>query len=235
MMSFAGLNVSLCNVHDDYMLKYLQEKFDIPYIISGMPIGFSATKTWLLEIAEFYGLADRARNLIESEEKLAREAIAPFLPELQGKRVVVCGGVIRSGIEAMFLKDLGLDVIGVRAYHYDNGADPIISDLAEVLPDTPFVVSTQPFEMINQLKKVQPDITISHAGTHGYLAKAGFVSVQLFDTDKPFFGYTGVYRFVKRLVFALKNHSYPERLSRNVSLPYKNEWYEQDAYSYITE
>jgi nitrogenase molybdenum-iron protein alpha chain len=235
MMSFAGLNVSLCNVHDDYILKYLQEKFNIPYIICGMPIGFTATRAWVLEIAEFYGVADKARNLIESEERQVREVLAPLLPQIEGKRVLICGGVIRTGIEAMFLKEIGLDVIGVRAYHYDNGADPVISDFAEELPDVPFAVSNQPYEMVNQLNKLQPDITISHSGTHGWLAKAGFTSVQLWDTDKPFFGYVGIFRFVRRLIFALSNNSYTKRLSANTRLPYKKDWYESDAYAYITD
>ncbi|MDR0858521.1 MAG: nitrogenase iron-molybdenum protein subunit alpha [Oscillospiraceae bacterium] len=235
MMSFAGLNVSLCNVHDDYILKYLQEKFDIPYIICGMPIGFASTKAWLLEIAEFYGLADRARNLIASEETQVSEAIAPFLPKLAGKRVLICGGVVRTSVEAVFLKEIGLDVIAVRAYHYDDGADPVISDLADSLDDTPFAVSNQPFEMVNQLKKLQPDITISHAGTHGFLAKAGFVSVQLWDTDKPFFGYSGIFQLVRRLVFAQRNDSYTKRLAANVAQPYRDNWFERDAYSYITD
>jgi nitrogenase molybdenum-iron protein alpha chain len=233
MMSFAGLNVSLCNVHDDYMLKYLQEKFDIPYIICGMPIGYAGTRAWLLEIAEFYGLADKARNLIASEEARVREAVAPFLPQIKGKRVVICGGVVRTAVEALFLKEIGLDVIAVRAYHYDDGADPVISDLSEDLPDIPFAVSNQPFEMINQLKKLQPDIAVSHAGTHGFLAKSGFVSVQLWDTDKPFFGYMGIFRIARRLAFALKNNAYTKRLSENVSLPYHESWFGKDAYSYI--
>ncbi|MDR2615436.1 MAG: nitrogenase component 1 [Oscillospiraceae bacterium] len=235
MVAFAGLNVSLCNVHDDYMLSYLQEKYNIPYIIRGMPIGFSATREWLIDIAENYGLADKARSLIEAEERQARAAIEPFLPELRGKRVVICGGVIRTGVEALFLKELGLDVAGVRAYHYDNGADPVLHELADELPDVPLAVSNQPFELVNQLRALRPDVVISHNGTHGHIARAGFVSVPLWDTDKPFFGYAGAFRFVRRLAFALKNTSYPGRLSNHVRLPYKPDWYEKRYDHYITE
>jgi nitrogenase molybdenum-iron protein alpha chain len=235
MVSFAGLNVSLCNVHDDYMLTYMQEKFNIPYIIRGMPIGYRATRDWLLDIAEQYGVSDKAKSLIDTEERLCREAIEPFLPELRGKRVVIVGGVIRTSVEASFMAELGLDVIGVRTYHYDNGADPVLYALSDDLPNAQFSVSNQPFEMINHLKKLNPDIVVSHSGTHGWIAKAGFTSVPLWDTERPFFGYTGAYRFVRRLAFALKNTEFPKRLAANTPLPYRESWYKRDYNHYITD
>jgi nitrogenase molybdenum-iron protein alpha chain len=235
LISHAGLNVSMCNVHDDYILTYLQEKFDIPYIICGMPLGFAGTRAWFLEIADHYGLADKAKRIIEDEERQLNEALAPLLPQLAGKRVLVCGGVIRSGAEALMLKELGLEVIAVRAYHYDNGADPVLRDVAEELPDVPIAVSNQPFEMLNQINKLKPDLVISHNGTHGLLAKAGAVSMQLFDIEKPFFAYAGIYRFVRRMIFAFRNTSYTDRLAQKVRQPYYPEWFDQDAYSYITD
>lgn len=235
MMSFAGLNVSMCNVHDDYILKYLQEKYSIPYIICGMPIGISSTKKWFLEIAEHYGLADKARNLIKSEEEQLKKALEPLLPKIQGKRVMVDGGVIRSMSEALMLKELGMEVIGVNAYHYDNGSDPVLNDFAEEFPETPFAISSLPYEAINQIKKLKPDLVISHNGTHGYLAKAGITSMQMFDVGKPFFGYSGIYRFVRRIIFALNNTSYSDRLGQHVQLPYKQDWYDKDPFHYITD
>src|SRR5690606_6380852 len=56
MVSEAALNVSMCNVHDDYMLKFLEEKFGTPYVIAGMPIGFRHTRQWLVSIAQRFGL-----------------------------------------------------------------------------------------------------------------------------------------------------------------------------------
>jgi nitrogenase molybdenum-iron protein alpha chain len=235
MVSFGGLNVSMCNVHDDYILAYLHEKYNIPYIIKGMPLGFAGTREWLMEIADSFGVADRAASLIADEERRCREAIEPFLPLLAGKRVLIAGGVIRTGAEAVMLSELGLDVIGVRAYHYDTGADPVLADMADELPDVPLTVSNQPFELINQLKNLKPDIVISHNGTHAWIAKAGFVSVPLWDTERTFFGYTGVFSLVRRLAFALKNNSYPRRLSANAPLPYRKSWYARSFDAYITD
>lgn len=235
MVSFAGLNVSMCNVHDDYILKYLEDKYDIPYIICGMPVGFTGIRTWLLEIAEHYGISDKARSLIQDEEEELRQALKPLLPLIKGKRVMIDGGVIRAMSEALMLKELGVEVIGVNAYHYDDGANPVLYDFANELPEVPFAVSNQIYEAINQIKKLKPDFVISHNGTHGWLAKAGIISMHLFDVEKPFFGYAGIYRFVQRMIFALRNTAYAERLALHVKLPYKQDWYDKDPFHYIKE
>jgi nitrogenase molybdenum-iron protein alpha chain len=235
MVSFAGLNVSMCNLHDDYIVTYLREKYDIPYIIADMPIGFAATANWILAIADHYNLADKAKSLIDQEERELRKALEPLLPQIKGKRVLICGGVIRSGTEALALKELGVDMVGVRAYHYDNNADEVFTQLAEEFPDLTVAISNQPFEMINQLRKLKPDVVISHNGTNGWLSRAGFTSIQLFDALKPCFAYTGLYRIVRRLIFALKNGSYENQLAKYVKQPYRAEWYDKEPYSYIKD
>jgi nitrogenase molybdenum-iron protein alpha chain len=233
MMSHAGLNVSMCNVHDDYLLTYLQEKYDIPCIICGMPVGFASTRAWLMEIAAHYNLEDKAKSVIEDEERQLKDALEPLLPQVAGKRALVVAGVIRTSAEALLLKELGLEVIGITAYHYDNGADSVINDVSETFPDVPLAVSNQPFETLNHINRAKPDIVISHNMTHGWLARAGAVSMQVFDTDKPFFGYTGIYRFIRRIIFAFKNTSYSDRLAQKVRQPYAPGWYEKDANHYM--
>jgi nitrogenase molybdenum-iron protein alpha chain len=74
---------------------------------------------------------------------------------------------------------------------------------------------------------------VSHAGTQGPLAKAGFNTVQIFDADKAYFGYTGIYRFLRRIAFSFKNDSYQRRLAEHVALPYKDSWWDKDPYHYI--
>ncbi|MDR1193578.1 MAG: nitrogenase iron-molybdenum protein subunit alpha [Peptococcaceae bacterium] len=232
-VSEAALNVSMCNVHDDYILKYLDEKFSAPYVIAGMPIGFRHTRQWLLRVAERFGLEKEAAALADDEEKLARKAIAPFVAQTRGKSVLICGGVVRVGAEATTLAELGFKILGIRAYHYDDGAEPIYADLAENLPDAPVAVSNQLFELTHQIKSLKPDLVISHNGTQGYIAKLGVPAIQLFSPDGAFFGYTGLYRILRRIVFELKNTSYRDRLSQRVRLPYRQSYFEGDAFKYI--
>jgi nitrogenase molybdenum-iron protein alpha chain len=233
LVAEAGLNVSMCNVHDDYMLKYLKEKYGIPYVIAGMPIGFRHTREWLLRIAGHFGLEKQAGTLADHEEGLARRAIEPFLEQVRGKSVLMCGGVVRVGSEATALSELGLNVLGIRAYHYDEGAEPVFEDVGENLPDTPVSVSNQLFEMTHQIKTLRPDLVISHNGTQGYIAKLGVPSIQLFNVDSSFFAYSGIYQILRRIVFEFKNTSYRERLSRHIKLPYRQSYFDGDAFKYI--
>ncbi|MDR2042831.1 MAG: nitrogenase component 1 [Clostridium sp.] len=233
LVTEAALNVSMCNVHDDYMLKYLEEKFGLPFCIAGMPIGFRHTRKWLVQIAEHFGLGKEASALADYEEKLAKEAIQPFVEQVKGKNVLLCGGVVRVGLEATALSELGLNVLGIRAYHYDEGAEPVFEDVADCLSDTPVAVSNQLFEMTHQIKTLKPDLVISHNGTQGYIAKLGVPSVQLFNADGTFFAYNGIYQILRRIVFEFKNTSYRERLSRHIRLPYKQAYFEGDTFQYL--
>lgn len=232
-MNQAALNISMCSVHDDYLLKYLKETYDIPCIIHGMPIGLKATRQWLLAVAEHFGLEEKATRIADFEEKMVNSAIEPLLPKLKGKRVLICGGVVRVGEEAQLLKYLGLDIIAVRAYHYDNGAEGVYEKFSKELPKSSLSISNQLFELANQIAHYKPDLVISHAGTQGWLSKMGATSIQLFNVDNTFFGYTGLYSIVKRILFAFDNPAFQDRLSKHIKLPYKESWYERDAFSYI--
>jgi nitrogenase molybdenum-iron protein alpha chain len=232
-VSEAALNISMCNVHDDYMLKYLEDAFGTPYIIAGMPIGFRHTRDWLVSIAKHFNLEKQAGDLCDFEEKLAKQAIEPLVEQIKGKSVLICGGVVRVGSEATALAELGLNVLSIRAYHYDEGAEKIYEDVDKNLPDTPVAVSNQLFEMTHQIKTLKPDLVISHNGTQGYIAKLGVPSVHLFSIDSPFFGYMGLYQILRRIVFEFKNTSYRQRLARRVKLPYKQSYFEGSAFKYI--
>jgi len=235
-ISQAALNVSMCNVHDDYMLKYLKEKYDMPYYIAGMPIGLTGTKKWLCGIAAHFGLEAEAQRLADYEEQLTAEAIAPYLPKVKGKRVLVCGGVVRAGVEAVALaQELGMDVLGIKAYHYDDGAESIFAEVADKLPLTHVAISNQLFELTHQVKTLKPDLVITHNGTHGQMAKLGVPSVQLFSVDGAFFAYTGFYQILRKIDFALTNNNYQRRLAQNISQPYKDWYWKADAYAFIKE
>jgi len=235
-ISQAALNVSMCNVHDDYMLKYLKEKYDMPYYIAGMPIGFSGTRRWLCGIAAHFGMEADAQRLADYEEQIAAEAIAPYLPKVKDKRVLICGGVVRVGVEAVALaEELGMDVLGIKAYHYDDGAESVFAEVADKLPQTHVAVSNQIFELTHQVKTLKPDIVITHNGTHGPMAKLGVPSVQLFSVDGAFFAYTGFYQILRKIDFALTNTNYQKRLVQNISQPYKDWYWEAETYAFLKE
>ncbi|MDR0621473.1 MAG: nitrogenase component 1 [Deltaproteobacteria bacterium] len=229
----AVLNVSLCDVHDDYMFCYLKAKRGMPYVMGGMPMGLGGTRRWLGLIGEALGLAKEAANLADAEEERLRPFLSPILPALKGKRVLAIGGVSRVMAVSVTLKELGLTPVGFHAYHYDDSATPFLEVTERELPDLPAVVSSQDYELFGAVKKYGPDLVISHAGTQGLMAKMGVPAMQLFDVDRPHFGYRGLYAFAKRMAFAFENTSYQKRLASKVRFPYKGDWFKGDPYGHI--
>ena len=68
-----------------------------------------------------------------------------------------------------------MEVTGIRPYHYDDEAKEVYDEIADEFPETPLAVSTQLFELVNQLKEYKPDIVVEHAGKHGWIAKCGIL------------------------------------------------------------
>ena len=235
LLPLAALNVSLCNMHDDYMLKFLEKEYNMPYIIEGMPIGPEQTRKWLVAIGKFFGLEKEANLLADYEEKKLEEAVDEIKDSFAGKRVFLGGGSVRVAAEAIALKKIGLDVIGIRGYNIDSNANPVFDDLGEELPDVPLSVSNQAYEFVNQLTKLKPDLVITHNGSHAIPAKMGYPSIQLFDAGASFFGYAGFYYLVKRIRFALENNNLAKNIKAHAVLPYTEEWYEKDAFAYHKE
>ena len=232
-VSQAALNVSLCNVHDDYILKFLEEKFGTPYYIAGMPIGLRQTREWLLGIAKYFSIEKEVSRLCDYEESVTKPVIEQYAPLIKGKRTLIYGGVVRAGVEAVALSELGLDIIGLKAYHYDDNAKPIYEDVNKKLREVPLSVSNQAFEFAHQIRTLKPDLVVAHNGTHGQIAKLGFPSVQLFSADSAFFGYTGFVQILRKIEFVLSNTSYQKRLSKRVKQPYKDWYWEADTFTFL--
>lgn len=232
--SEAALNVSLCEMHDDYILKYLETTYGIP-AYTKMPLSIKATKEWLIGIGKHFGIEERARRLADYEEKIVLEAIEPFREKLKGKRILITGGSVRSVNQAYLLQELGMEVVGLVGMLYDANADPVFDELYEKIPDLPVVMSDQPYEYANQIKKWNPDIVLVHAGAHAGPSKLGYITIPEFDVGGSYFGFSGAFLTAKRIAFALDNGSYTKHLGEHVKFPYKEDWFEKDPFTYHKE
>ncbi|MDR1520791.1 MAG: nitrogenase component 1 [Planctomycetota bacterium] len=229
----AALNVCFCHVHDLYFVEFLKEKLGMPYILPNIPIGLSATRNFVREIADFFGLGEEAERLIAKEEGELKAALAPLAAKIRGKRVLISGGYLRIGATGLFANELGLKVVGFRNFNYDMFGNKLFDELEEKIGNVSNVISTQSSELLNELKTLKPDFAISHPGIGIWLAKAGIPSITLFAQRFPFFGYRGAYALARRIVRTLANPNYTRNLAANVSLPYKEKWYRMAPYHFL--
>ncbi|AGK99524.1 nitrogenase component 1 [Clostridium pasteurianum] len=235
-LSEAALNISLCNVHDDYFLTFLKERFGTPYFIHNMPVGIKNTSEWFIEVAKQLNLEEKAKEVIAAEEQEVFSAIEPFRKVLKGKRVLITGGIIRVVSDAMLLDELGCEVIAVRAHHYDSLSTELYTKFNEKFPSVDVSVApNQAFELINIINRDKPDICLTHAGAGVWVSKLGVPSLPLFGGSFNYFGYKGAFEVARRMTRLLKNSSFQHRLSENTSLPYKKEWYDKNPFAYIKD
>ena len=233
----AAVSVSTCPTHDDYLLAHLKEKYNVPYIISTMPIGIESTNRWIRDLAAPFGLGEQAERLIALEERELREALREFEPVFRGKRAFVSAGEIRAFVTASLLSELGFEIVGIRAFHHDEYADPEYGRLAQnTEKDYPVdIANAQPFEEVNLLNKLRPDVFLGHWNGNSTAAKLGIPASVIYHTGLNFIGYKGVYEIARRLAKQLRNPAYNRNLSKYVQLPYAAHWYEEDPFKYIRQ
>ncbi|HEY8464223.1 MAG TPA: nitrogenase component 1 [Bacillota bacterium] len=235
MITQAALNVCFCHVHDLYFLEFLKQKFNMPYILPNIPIGISSTGKFVMEIATYFGLQEEARKLIAKEEAKLEKALIPIKEKVKGKKVIISGGYLRIGTTGLLAKEIGMEVVGFRNFNYDSFGNKLFSEIEATIGDVSNSISTQPSELFNVLRRLKPDVAISHPGVGVWLTKAGIPSITLFAQRFPILGYQGAYDLSRRIARTISNPNYAKNLGKNVQLPFKDEWYQKDPYYYIID
>jgi nitrogenase molybdenum-iron protein alpha chain len=231
----AALNISVCGTHDDYYLTYVKERFGIPYIIDTMPIGRKATARWLRKIAGHFDRGALAENLIAREDADLDQALRPYREFLRGKRAYVSGGEVRIFATAEALRDLGLELAGLKAHHIDAFAQPAFDDLDRSDDIHINVASQQPFEQANLIRRFKPDVIVMHSGGGNITARHGLPVLPLFGAGNNYIGYSGVFEMACRLKRLISNYSFNRNMKKYRPLPYRGQWYEKEPFAYIVD
>jgi|381.fasta_scaffold00145_3 nitrogenase molybdenum-iron protein alpha chain len=230
----AALSVSICATHDDYFVEHLKEHYGIPYVLNTIPIGTDNVRLWLLDIADFFNVREQALQLIEDEEAELRAALEPLRPFFAGKRAFVSTGEIRAGAQACMLEnDLGMQVVGIRAHHYDQFGEVVFESFKgrDEIPIN--VAANQPYEQVNLLRRLKPDLYLGHGSSNVWAAKQGIPVLPIYGPVNNYLGYRGIFEVAVRLERILKNPTYYNTLGETAKLPYKEDWYSQDPFTYI--
>ncbi|MDR0320952.1 MAG: nitrogenase component 1 [Treponema sp.] len=230
-----SLNVSICGTHDDYFVEHIKEKYNIPFLIDTIPIGRKNTDRWVKKIAERFGLEKEAERYLAEENKILDESLKPFRATLKGKKAFLAGGEVRIIATAEIVQDLGMEVVGFKAHHFDQFIEPIFNALDNIDNVLIDVATNQPFEQANLVRRLKPDVLIAHTGGNNIAAKHGLPLLPLFGPTYNYLGYSGVFEVARRLNRVMRNNQFNKNLAENTALPYKKEWYEKDPFTYIKE
>jgi nitrogenase molybdenum-iron protein alpha chain len=235
MMSEAAASTSTCPTFSEYITKMLKAEYGIPYTQNTMPIGIEKTDQWLLEIAELTGRARQAEAFIEAEHERIKPQLERIRSMLEGKTAFISAGQYKAVAFASLARDLGLEVIGLTAYHYDEVIQRDMQDLAEEKNLKVHVANLQSFEQANLLKREKPDLFIGHLGCSGWALKLGIPTTAIFDYSVDHIGYNGVLEYGNKVIRALQNPSFGKKLQEHARLPYKKQWFSENPFRYIEE
>lgn len=172
--SEAALTTSMCPTFSEYFAKSLEERFQVPYTQKVMPVGLDNTDLWLREIGKLLGKEDEVETVIKAERERVEPKIEELKEKLAGKRAFVSAGQSRAVGIPNLLADLGMDIVGVTAYHYDEVIFESFANLEKRCGNfCTNIANVQPFEQTNILNKEQPVFLFRSRGGVNLGCKAG--------------------------------------------------------------
>lgn len=227
----AVASTSICKVFADEFMQELADVYDIPFSHTVMPIGVRNTDKWFRGIAKIVGKASEAEKIIEQEHARVLPEIAKIKKRLQGKKVFICGGTGRSFAAAALLEDFGMELVGLETPTYDVDAQIDIEYLNGIHKN--FVVdiaNMQPFEQINLVKRLKPDVFI---GVPTWAARLGIPTTHVLDMKRPTMGYDGILYLGNKIADQVDNPGFNVKLAKHARLPYRESWYTENPFKYI--
>lgn len=218
----AGARLSLTLDEDsaNYLGIVLEEEYDVPTIDQPRPIGVRATGNWLVAAGEALGVESAARVLHERESERVRQALGDFT--LEGRRVYLSLAPSTAFAVAELVEEFGGELAGLTVSHLGRLQTPHLELLSSRYPALQIhVADGQPFEELNIVRRIAPDLYIGDGAHLGQLSKLGIPVVSL--ENSPFLGYEGVLSVARRISAALRNRAFVETLAVT-GTPYREEW-----------
>jgi nitrogenase molybdenum-iron protein alpha chain len=229
----AEASTSICKVFADEFMKTLWEDYEIPYSHTVMPIGIRNTDKWYRGIASVLGKEKEVEYIIAKEHERIEPLVNKIKNRLQGKRIFICGGTGRSFAAAALIDDFGMKLVGIETPTYDEDAQVDIEYLNGIHENYVVdIANMQPFEQVNLVNKLKPDALI---GVPEWAAKLGIPTTHVLDGKRPTMGYDGLLYLGNKIADQLENPGFNVKLAQHVMLPYKDSWYQENAFKYITD
>ena len=216
----ARLSLSLDQDTANYPGVILRDEYGVPYPEVLRPIGISATGRWLAAAGSALGLDHSVRVLHEQESERVTRTLGNF--SLDGLRVYLgLSSATAFGVRDL-VRELGGEVVGITVNRLDELHKGRLEELVRQSAEMQIHVGDgQPFEEINIIKRLSPDLYLGDAAHLGQIGRVGIPVVSLEET--PLLGYNGVICLARRLSTALQNRSFGATLA-HTPLPYHEAW-----------
>jgi nitrogenase molybdenum-iron protein alpha chain len=203
IMHRAKLNMIHCQRSASYIADMMEAKFGTPSVDVTL-FGMEATAKALRDVAAFFGLEDRAEEVIAEELARIKPQLDYYRERLQGKRVFIYQGAPRAWHWIELLRELGMETIAAATtFGHQDDYEKILSRIQEggLMVDNPNVLELE--EILSEFK---PDLFIS-GNKEKYVAykmSVPFVNGHTYDTG-PYAGFSGMVNFARDIDKALNS------------------------------
>ena len=202
----ARLNVMVCSRALINIAGAMKDKYGIPYLEECF-FGIENTSTALKNIAGQLGgreLKIRVGWLIRLEKNLLEKELSSYKTSLEGKRIILYTGGVKSWSVISALQDLGMEVIacGTRKSTPDD-----IARMKELLgKDALLLKDSGPPVLVRLAKELQADMMVA-GGRNQYTAlkaKIPYLDINQ-EREHPYTGYEGMANFARMLDITLSS------------------------------
>lgn len=205
-MHRAEVNMMVCSKALLNVARKMQDRYGIPWF-EGSFYGITDTSQALRDIAKHIGDEDliaRTESLIEREEKKIRAALEIWKPRLNGKRVLLYTGGVKSWSVISALQDLGMVVVATGTKKSTEEDKERIRELMG--DDVKMLDEGNPRILLQTVKDYRADILIA-GGRNMYTALKARIPFLDINQEREFAyaGYDGMVELVRQLCLTLES------------------------------
>ncbi|NER27750.1 MAG: nitrogenase iron-molybdenum cofactor biosynthesis protein NifE [Symploca sp. SIO1C4] len=200
----AKLNVVICSKALISMARKMEECYGIPYIEESF-YGVQDISNCLRHVAEKLGdsdLQERTERLIAEETAALEKELAPYRARLQGKRVVLYTGGVKSWSIISAAKDLGMEVVATSS---KKSTEQDKARIRELLGKEGIILEkgNAPL-LLKVIRETNADMLIA-GGRNQYTALKARIPFLHINQERhhPYAGYSGMLEMARELDEAL--------------------------------
>ncbi|PXW23984.1 nitrogenase iron-molybdenum cofactor biosynthesis protein NifE [Paraburkholderia caballeronis] len=206
----AKVNMMVCSKSMINIATKMQQRYGIPYF-EGSFYGIGDMSDTLRQIAKLLvqqgapaDLPERAERLIAAEEARAWARIAKYRERLQGKRVLLITGGVKSWSVVAALQEAGLEIVGTSI---KKSTKEDKEKIREIMGDEAHMIDDMtPREMYNLLRDAKADIMLSGGRSQFVALKARMPWLDINqERHHPYGGYEGIVELVHEIDRAIHN------------------------------
>nr|WP_321443213.1 nitrogenase molybdenum-iron protein alpha chain [uncultured Cohaesibacter sp.] len=202
----AKLNLLHCYRSMNYISRYMEEKFGVPWMEYNF-FGPTKIEEALRDIASHFDdkIKEGAERVIEKYRPEWQAVVDKYRPRLEGKKVMLYVGGLRSRHIIGAYEDLGMEVVGTGyEFAHNDDYDRTIPEMGNA---TLIYDDVTGYEFEEFVKRVKPDLIGSGIKEKYIFQKMGipFRQMHSWDYSGPYHGYDGFAIFARDMDMTLNN------------------------------